>query len=318
MHSAIDLALIAQGTASITDIDLIVQTSPATPEDVTDEFFESTPCGIVLEAAKKHHRPEERHRFERAYDYFIRVLPGLGDRARGAITSQIQNVVGRLCVEPFREALSGETAITPDLIERDRLIVALDYPTMRHGVAGRLFQSAFLMLTQLHITERSANGIARPLVLARDECGQVIHGTWDLDFTLTARSQMGACVDAAQDYDMLIRSLGGTSKATHEALSFAANHRITMAFASGNVRTNEHYSKLFGHSLQIVTSGGAAARQHLTGNIATDVLGGAGDSRWSQQLLPNLPSDFFTRIATGVGVLMEGGRFQILDLRGRL
>lgn len=319
MHACIDLALIAQGTASIVDVDLIASSVPASPEEVTEDFYNHTACGVVIRAAEKFQRPDEKHRFQRAADYLRYTLPSLGDRAIGAITSQIQNVVGNLCVEPFRDSLSGETVITPDLIEEQQLIVALDFPVQINGLSGRLFQAAFTMLTQLHCLKRSVEGLSRPCVIVRDECGLLLHGEWDLQCQLTSRSQMCAHIDAAQDYNMLFRSLGGSTKSEHEALSFASNHRTTLAFGNSNVRTNEHYSKLFGHSLQITTSGGGwGGRQQMTGNFADDLLGVGGGAQWSQQQLPVLRSDVFTQLPTGMCVLIEGGRFRTLDLRRRL
>lgn len=314
IHSAIDAALIAQGTASITDIDQIVATSPASLDEIADDSYKDTPCGRILEAARDHHRPEEKHRYRRAAEYFTQTLPSLGERARGAITSQIQNVVGRLCVEPFREALSGETVLSPEQIENEALICAIDYPILRHGVAGRLFQAAITMLCQMHCLERDASGIDRPFVIARDEAGLLLHGEYDLQCQIVARSQKLAHIDAFQDMDVLIRALGGSGKSQHEAYGFASNHRTVFAFGNDNFRTNEYYSKLLGSSLQIVIGGGGGGRQP-TGDFLDDVLGSGGGCNWSQQFLPRLRPDAFFGLPTGVCYLIEGGNYRLLDLR---
>ena len=311
------MCLLAKDRTSIDDVYRIIATSPATIEQVASEsFYANSPCCTLLEQARAHRRPETERRYARVCDFFLKELCAIGEKARGAVLSMCNGMLGKLIIEPFYDSLCTSTTITMEEIERDALVAVLDYPVLMHGMAARLFQAGVQQIAQMHALRRDAATVDRPLVIVRDEAGLILMPEWDMQVQVVARSQKLAHVDAFQDLDVAVSALGGTPRAKHEMHAFISNHRTVFAFGNANVETNQHFSTLCGMTRQIMMSGSSGhARREPSGNLLDDALGVRSDFGFSEQYQPCVRPETWARLPVGCCYAIESGGYQFLDLR---
>lgn len=248
--------------------------------------------------------------FDNAANYLLIELPGGGDRMRGGVIANANNVLGYFIDEPWVQALSGDTTMHPKLIDQHRLIGILNYPVAMYQMPARLWQFAWTMEAQRWCMSRDASRIELPFILVRDEVGWTLNPGWDALFCLVARSQKLAHIDIVQDVSTLLMGLGG---AEAEAYSFLANHLAAKAlFGSEDMRTNQWMSALLGQHREIMLSGHSGGHQP-TGDWADDLLGVGNHAHWSEQWRPVCPPEKFARLPVAQAVVVMGGKHQFVD-----
>ncbi|QDV34993.1 hypothetical protein [Tautonia plasticadhaerens] len=319
--NAIELCILATGEASMELVKDALISSPGTPEDALPaKLFGGDPenftiCAKMILLARENQTPENQRRVKRATEFFLNEFSSLGYKARGAIISMVNAILGRFLLEPFYSALCEESTLTPEMIEAGRLVVALDYDLLTYETPGRMFQLAWIMLYQGYCLRRPAANAPRSLIV-RDEYAYFSHPGYDAIVAAVSRSQRALHLDLFQDFDLMEQTYGGGPKAKNEALSSWSNHGVKLMFHQNNPDSAEVQSRLTGDVKEIMLSGGSNGRANReSGDLRDGWLGVNQSMHWSEQYARAIRPEFYSTLPVGVAVLHAHGEFQVLDMR---
>ncbi len=314
-----ELCLLADWTANIPDVYEVIVTGPkSNKEAASDKFLTKRGCGEKIAKANANRKPENERRFKRVVDFWMSEWPSLGMRARGAAVSMVNGLLSKFMAEPFYEALCTNTTLTPEQIERERLVVLFAYDMLTYGSPGRFFNLVWTSLIQDYCLRRDASKLAVPFVLVRDEAGYALCSSHDLQVQIVARSQKLAHISLVQDLHVLQAALGGSEKAKHEAMGWIAAHANKLFFSCGDVESAEMYSKLLGDH-RVMMFGGSSEGGQPQGFI-DELLGVKGGFSWHEQWQPWLRPADFSKLDTaqavaylGARTLSNGRKFKVHD-----
>ncbi|WP_435018399.1 type IV secretory system conjugative DNA transfer family protein [Tundrisphaera sp. TA3] len=273
-------------------------------------------CAELLLHAERIHTPDQADDLASIGSFFLNELPAV-DKIRGSVVAALGGVLDRFCVEPWKSALSPKaTTLTPEIIEKNRLVCVLDYPIMTYHTPARLFQAAWLMLTQMHLMRRPASTVDVPFILARDEAAWTLSPEWDSAAHNVLRSQKAVSISIVQCLNTLEAALGGGQKAHHEAMAFASNHMAKLYFSSNSADTSKWASSLIGQHKELSFSGGGGGRRcQPSGDPWDDFLGVSSDTHWSTSWQPLVRPEAFAQLPVGVGILLRDGVHRVVDFR---
>jgi type IV secretory pathway TraG/TraD family ATPase VirD4 len=307
------------------NIENVYQTIASAPKS-RDEFKlpqllerGDSPFALVLREAIKNRTDANENDLQRSLDFFNN-LSGIGDKGHAAVLAMAAGTLGRLSEGPFRDHFCTDTTITFEEIEKNRLCVLLDFPVLKHGIAGRLLNLAWTLYFQAWCLQRPYDPTTPPSVLVRDEAQYILNSEFDYQVATVARSQGLVLISIVQDLDVLQACLGGDSKAEHESFAFVSNHASKLVFANSNTRTGQHVSDMIGEHREMFTTVSSAPGEP---ERWSDKLLGVGrfSLSASEQMRPHVTAADIASLPRGLAVFHQAGRkfdgkpYLVADLR---
>lgn len=321
LRYAIRLSQLAYGKATIGIVYDIIRFSPADSSyGNSARFRKNSYAGLdtktdrfarAMARVERKNNPRHIGEFNRIQTFFRTEMCST-DKIRGSVLSSVMATLGRLVDNPWKELLS-ESVLTPELIQKHKLVVVIDMPVMQYHEPARLFNSLWVMMTQRYLMQRDASKFKEPFVIVRDEAGFVLSADWDSKAHNVLRQQKCCSIAIVQCLDTLKASLGGKTKSDMEAMAFASQHMHKLAFGNYSQSTNDWFSHLGGQFKGIQISGGGGP---VKGDVVAEALG-CQTMGYSTSYEPVVRSEAFTMLRVGWAYLFSGGRVDLVNLRRR-
>ncbi len=290
---------IAYGGVSVPDLYSFFATAPTSVEEAKAKKWQSRSfCFDTFRKAESRCRPEQEEDLGLSWSYFARELPSVGSKTRSNISMTLTSMTDVLNRELARELLSGKTTITPEMLERGKIVV-LDVPIGEYGLTGRLIQGIVKYCFQRAMLRRNVQRSPRPVVFWIDEC-QFLVNSYDMHFLSTCRSFKVANFYASQNLSAIYSALGGLHKGKAEADSILANLNLKIMHANGCPLTNEWAAQSIGQSRQYFFSGNNNFQGGDWVSSLVGLGGGSGASAgYQEQMTYEVQPSEFTRLRTG-------------------
>lgn len=321
--AAIMLNLKVTGRATIPQVHQTLITTPTSPADLAnpewklDVECERKRCAdLILRGIRA--GMEDDVEFFNASQYLMHEMGGGGDRQRGGIIAQANISLGPWVLPPWDtffspESPRPESLVTPERIERERLIVALDMPERIWKQPGQMGQAAVCLAVQNYLMRRPFTPGMPITAIVRDEAPRIVTEE-DTDTLLVARSQGVSFIDLYQDVNALRKAFGG-DKGKDAAWAFIQNHASTFVFNLTSLDTAKWVSAVIGQALTVRVSGDSHHQGQHKGDLLDDCLGVNGNMHWQQNFEPLVRPEALSRLPTGVALMMGGGSFRYVDFR---
>jgi hypothetical protein len=312
LTNAIDLVLLANGSATLPEIMDVVRSAPLSPADAatlgydgprrealrcerSSIWAEDSRCAELLTRAWQVTRGTAKaDDFRETYEFFVREWAPLDDRTRSNVLSTLMARLTGLLRSPFRQLFCGSTTVTPNDTFAGKVIV-LNLPVKEYGEVGRFAQILFKTVWQRAVERRGSHG--RPVFLWADEA-QFFVTKYDMLFQQTARSSRAAAVYLTQSV-VNFRAALDAGDASNISDSLLGNLQTKIFHANACPLTNEYAERLFGSELQ------------ATANMSVGSGGVTGG--YQRSMLPILPALKFTTLKKGGATnakVVEGYVFQ--------
>ncbi len=281
------------------DLFEFVTSAPTTvAEGRSDRWKAESFCYRTFVEAEKRCRPQQEQDLGQSYLYFTRQLPSAGEKTRGNIVMTLTSMADVLNRELARQLLCGETTVTPDDLERGKIVV-LDVPIGEYGITGRLIQGVMRYSFQRAMLRRNVRRSPRPVFFWADEA-QFLVNSYDMHFLSTCRSFRVANVYLTQNLSNMYAALGGLHKGKAEADSILANLNLKIMHANGCPVTNEWAATSIGQERTMYFN---ANNSYQPSDVFSDVFGfGPGpqtSAGFSEQRDYEVAPSAFTRLRTG-------------------
>ncbi|HKQ49860.1 MAG TPA: TraM recognition domain-containing protein [Phycisphaerae bacterium] len=316
MRNAVDLVSLATGTISVPDLVNVMLSAPLTRAEIREkDWQEKSYCFRCLVAADKRDKtPRQEHDFGVVADYYLIEWPNLAERTRSVIQATFMGWADLLVRGLLRELFCTDTSVTPEDVERGRIIL-LDLPVKEFGEVGQFAQVLFKYSFERSIERRNVAVSPRPVFLWADEA-QTFVTSYDMQFQTTCRAARVATVLLSQNYSNFIAALGGNEKARAETDSLLANLNTRVFHVNGDPVTNNWASSLIGRSRQFMMNGNSSsdADDQLSA-IGLDWFGRSGTTTagFSETIEFEVQPREFTRLRAGGpanGWIVDGIVFQ--------
>jgi len=288
---ALELAFAVKGAdTTYEDVYNIIMSSPQDLATAASLAFRDTPCGIFIEALGNRD-PELAQQY---CDWFMKRLPSIGDKARGAFVTQAINSIKPFVQGPIAETVNGQSTITPEQILTQHTI--LDFDTLTHGISGLAFQLMMSWLCMEAVLRRK--GDFPYFVLVRDEYHQLAHAERDVRTQAMGRSQKFIGVSAFQSLPVLESALGGGLEAQTQAKALYGLHVNKFMMSQNCHVTNEFNSMIIGQERAMFYGASQQANQELEWY---DVLGvgAAPNFSFTQQWHYKVPPTAYQKFLSG-------------------
>lgn len=256
LRNAIDLAMIARGTASVPLITDIIMSAPKTMSEIdTDQWKNKSLCWrILLEGQAKKQAGQfdqwKTHDFDSTANFWLEEYPSLAEKPRSTILSLLTSMTDIFLRRPFRELFSEQPPdprqiVKPELTHKG-IIVIMNFPVKEYGDAGRAAQVVYKYLWQQAAERRNVKENPRPVFLWVDEA-QNFATEYDMQFQATARSSRACTVYLTQNIPNYYAEMGG-AHSEYRVKSLMGNLQTKIWHANSDPMTNQEASEIIGKS----------------------------------------------------------------------
>lgn len=290
---AIELAFLVRGEdATYEDVYQIIMTAPQDPAAAASEAFRETPCGLFINALGNRD-PDLAQPY---VDWFMKRLPSVGEKARGAFVTQAINSIKPFLHGPIAEVVNGRSMITPEEILNQHTILDLDILT--NGIGGLAFQLMMSWLCMECVLRRK--GDFPYFALVRDEYQFLAHQERDVRTQSVGRSQKFIGVTAFQTLPVLEAALGGGIEAQVQAKALYGLHVNKFMMSNACHVSNEFNSMVIGQE-KVMFQGMSMNGQQSEPLAWYDFLGVGSRPNFSssQQWSYRVPPTTFMQLRTG-------------------
>lgn len=237
IRNASELLSLAQKPITLDAICELVASAPESPRDVGDPAWRSSSfCAATIDEAQRlvaQKGPRERHDFEIAARYWLKIYAAMADRTRSGVVATLIAMADQLLHGDAWELLCTDTTLVPEATYRDGAVILLDWPTQRYGKVGRLVQCIFKYCWQRSILARTGSAHTRPNFIYIDEAPNFLLSS-DHQFHAECRGAICAPVYLAQNISAFRAVLEDYSNAD----TLLANFQNRIFHANGDPATN--------------------------------------------------------------------------------
>lgn len=224
----------------------IAMTCPASLSQIQAETFRESPFFQLLQRAEAGIKtPGDRQAYKQAVAFFLQRVPTIGEKARGAMTTSVANVLAPLLRSPFYETLCSPSSSFDPEMPLDGCCVVIDFPVLVWGDAALLLQNLLSMLTMEAALRRPNREQITAFV--KDEY-QMLCASPEFDCMAlsVARSHGIACLAATQSVPLLRVAMGGDGPGEQRALGLLGNFNTQLTLANQCTETNRFFSESWG------------------------------------------------------------------------
>ena len=304
LTNAFDAILPAYGTVDLQIVDKLILSAPTSVDQLHDETWQNeSACMETLKRAFDNIRqddPIRRRSLDQSAAYFLNEYPKLPDRTRSSIVSTFRSASDLLNRGLLWKLFATDTTYVPEVC-RNGAIIILDLPVHTHQKAGIIAQVLFKYVWQ-QAMQRPSGGEERPVFLWCDEYHHFAVQA-DATFQSTARAYRIATVYMFQNLPILHAALGG-QQAEPYVNAILGNLATRFFTANAEPQTNHWASETIGHTIQRLHSASSSTNRQeesLTNWLITgeDTASFTSQSGYSEQMLPQVQPQVFTRLRTG-------------------
>lgn len=204
--------------------------------------------------SRKNLSSEELEQLEQVGDYFLKVIPKIGEKTRSIITQTyltlIQPFQSGMLRRHFTDGVSDE--LRPEQCWEHGKIIIIDFPVVIWGLPGIYAASIVKTSFQMAAERRTVSDTAQPAFLWLDEAQKLV-SNYDTAFQLISRDKLIASVYITQTLPALRSSLSQKSGGD-QVKSFISNLGLKIFLANSCIDTNNMASDLIGHHMVNTTS----------------------------------------------------------------
>lgn len=266
LRNAIDLCMIARGTASVPLIQQVIMSAPMSASTIQeDEWQSKSICWrLLLEGNVKKHAGLLGHweslDFDATASFWLEEYPNLSDKTRSSILSTLTTMMDNFLRRPFRQLFSEmppdpRQIAKPELTHKGAVII-INLPVKEFGDAGRAAQVVYKYLWQQAAERRNVKENPRPVFLWVDEA-QNFATEYDMQFQATARSSRACTVYLTQNLPNYYAEMGG-EHSKYRVDSLVGNLQTKIWHANSDPATNEHAAETIGKSWHKRQSSGSS------------------------------------------------------------
>ena len=298
LRMCLNIIVMAQGTASISDLYQMLTSLPDNTEKLTDKSWQQSFCGTAIGLAAKQHGDDAVAFFT---EFLMVEWPNLAANTKSGVFAQ-----ALLTIDPFMQGLShlvtGTSTVTPDDLLEGKIII-VDTPTLKHHTSGRFINTVFKLATQRMALRRDLTTHPREVAIVADEAQEFILKKTDSAVQAVGRSAGLISICATQNIPLIVTALGGTGM-EKEASSWLGNFSTKIFCANSEMtETNKYASELCGHHKELFYGGSPGGALHNY-DIVDDIMATRSQSAsisFNQQWHPQVPPEYFA------GQLCKGG-----------
>lgn len=291
MHAVTLVSLVLKERATISDTYHLLMTTPESFAQVTDEHWRKRFCWQIVSNAREMY-PNDR-RVLTATNYLCELLPNSGEKVRGAVLSQVTNVLLPFTLPPLLELTDSTTHTPEDLFDE---CVILDLDVLTYGKLGQVFQLLFSFLFQEALLRRDPKN---DFVFVRDEYQRIAHAQRDIQAQVLSRSQRLCSVIAFQSIPVLVDGMGGGLEAQTKAQAIFSQHVHKYMLNNACQETNDINARIIGMERQLFYSFSGANRNEKLDWWDFFAAGNMPNFSASQQFHFRVTPAEFTRLLTG-------------------
>jgi hypothetical protein len=254
LRNAIDLAMIARGTASIPLIHEIIMSAATSAQQTKEEEWrnESLCFKLMAEAHGKDLDTWTGHDLDSTVAYWLKEYPNLSEKTRSSILSILTSMLDNFLRRPFRQLFAEPPAerkqiALPELTHKG-VIIIINLPVKEFGEAGRAAQVVYKYLWQQAAERRNVKENPRPIFLWVDEA-QNFATEYDMQFQATARSSRACTVYLTQNLPNYYAEMGG-EHSKYRVDSLVGNLQTKIFHANSDPTTNEFAANVIGKTWQ--------------------------------------------------------------------
>lgn len=291
---AFELAFMVRGNAATYSqvVDIIMSTPQNQEQAASDAFRSQTVCGQFLAEAYN----VDPTRATVIADHFLKRLPAVGEKARGAAITGAMQSIQPFSTPPISDVVDGKpTHAVAELLTRDTI---WDFDTHTYGRNGLAMQLILSWLCMEEVLRR--RGDFDYFCLVRDEYGHTCHAERDIRTQSTGRSQKFIGLSAIQSIPTLESQLGSNVEATTDAKAVYGLHVHKIMCRQSDSFTAELNANIIGHERKMFFGGGTQ-QHHQQEPQWWDVLGVGEDINFSfsQNWHFRCPPTVFQSLAAG-------------------
>lgn len=245
-RNAIQLLVLAKGTATVSDLYALVLSAPASRADVRSPEFRkrSLLFECLAEADNRQKTSEEQSDFELLTAFFLTEWVQLSDKSKSIVASQFSSTLDVLNRGVVKTLMSNSNiTIRPSMTAEGRIII-IDMPVMVYKELGQYVQVIWKYCFQRCMSRRAGSSTCRPTFLICDESHLLATET-DQVFQTTARSTRTCVVYATQSISNYLAAFGG-EKAEPQVHSLLGNLQNQVFHQQTDIRTNQYAAELIG------------------------------------------------------------------------
>ena len=289
LRNAIDLRLIArpQEGLSVRSLYDVILSAPTSAEQLDSEAWQQKSiCYRLLDEAVNSDRlsPQQKSDLDITGRYFLQEFPTLPGDTRGSIVSTFTTVSDIFLRGEIGTLFSTGLNIVPEVTHEGGIIV-VDIPIKSFGQVGIAAQTLWKYLFQQSCERRDVGKNPRPVVLASDECHNIINAHDPL-FLSTARSSLVCSIYMTQTFPSIVAAMGGEQKGLALAENFVGVLANRIFCANTDTRTNAWAADVFAKSFQ---------SRFNSGFSKNEKGGGGSNAGASESLEHNVqPAEFIT------------------------
>lgn len=271
VQNAVDLAIMADDSVSLSRIKDIVMSAPETQEAARSDAWRGSGsvCWECLQRAQERFDKDDIPEFYDEEDlrqvatYWLIDLAGLAWKTKSNVRTMFTSKVDFLLRSPLRQMFSPDAGgidgpiqptFAPEQSHMGRVII-LDFPIKSFGEIGRFVQVLYKTLWQMSTEDRKVlvdqkTGVISgeaPVFLWADE-SQYFVTSRDLAFQLTARSKCVCTVYLTQNLPNYYAMLKGADNRSN-ADSLLGNLQTKIFHANGDPTTNRWAEQLFSQAV---------------------------------------------------------------------
>lgn len=301
IRMAITVIYLAHGHCSLSDIHRLLVSAPQTSGQAADKQRDvATYCGQChVKAAQRAKTAEQKRDLAAAVEYWYSEWPNLADKTRSIIQSVVQNITSKFVTGPVASAISsGTTNTPPDLVQKGKKLICLNYPVLVWRELGQWFQIMLKILVTRSVLRRNIDESPLPVFIAADEC-QLFTSDQDMMNQTVSRSQKLISIAATQSIPVFVAALGGGEQARNDVLGLIANHQVKFFGQTTCAETAKFASEMFGYERKLFCS---TSMQSEPYDMVSDLLGfdtSRASTSMSEQWHPRIPPQALTTLRKG-------------------
>lgn len=298
-RNLVDLLVLATGKVSVPELYRLLISAPTSREQMrSQEWRDNSFCyQCLLKADSRRKTAQQARDMQAVGSYWMKEFPQLSEKTRSVIVSTFTSLVDVLNRGVLRELFCGDTNITPEMVEKGKILV-IDLPLKEFAEVGQIAQAIWKFCFQRAIERRNVRRSPRPVALWADEA-HFFANAYDMQFQTTCRASRVATVYLSQNISNFYATLGGEHSGKAQADSLLANLGTRILHANADSVTNYWAAELIGKTRQFYIN--------ANNNYADDAGGGwfgfpkgrSTSAGISEQLDYEVQPALFSKLATG-------------------
>jgi len=298
-RNLVDLLVMATGRVNVPDMYRLLMSAPTSRKQISSQEWqqESFCYQCLLKADARRKTPQQARDLPAVVAYWLKEYPQLSDKTRSVIVSTFTSLVDVLNRGVLRDMFCGETNITPEVIEKGKVVV-IDLPLKEFAEVGQIAQAIWKFCFQRAIERRNIRKSPRPVALWADEA-HFFANSYDMQFQTTCRAARVATVYLSQNISNFYATLGGDHSGKAQADSLLANLCTRILHANTDTVTNYWAAEMIGKRRQFFIN--------ANNNYSTEAASGwfglpegrTTSAGISEQLDYELQPSVFSQLRTG-------------------